>query len=269
MAQFINEREEDQVTEEFVEEAEEQPEANPEEATAEEEQEQPQDEDIPDKYRGKSPSEIIRMHQEAEKLLGRQSQEVGELRRTVDDFIQSQTVEKQAQTVLEDFNEEDFFENPKTAIEKLINNHPALKQSQETSKELKKQTTIAALKASHPDFVNIVQDQGFLDWVGKSKVRTRMLSEANDNYDFDSADELLSTWKERQDMVKDTLKVEKTQRKQSVKSASSGSAQGSAEPRPRKVYRRADIIELMRKDPDRYAQLASDIRRAYAEGRVK
>lgn len=263
MAQFINEREEE--TTDFIEEAEEQP---TQEEVMEEEPVQ-QEEDIPEKYQGKSTKDIIRMHEEAEKLIGRQSQEVGELRRTVDDFIQSQTVEKQARTVLDDFKEEDFFENPKESIAKLIENHPALKQSLQTSEELKKQTTLASLKAAHPDYGQITQDPEFLNWCGNSKVRTRLLKDANDKYDFDAADELFSLWKERKAVASDALKVEKDQRKKQIKSASSGSAQGSGEPRPRKVYRRADIIELMRKDPSRYRELASDIRQAYAEGRVK
>ena len=36
-----------------------------------------------------------------------------------------------------------------------------------------------------------------------------------------------------------------------------------------KVYRRADIIKLMKNDPDRYQALADEIMAAYAEGRVK
>jgi hypothetical protein len=36
------------------------------------------EEEIPEKYQGKSVTDIVRMHQEAEKLLGRQSSEVGE-----------------------------------------------------------------------------------------------------------------------------------------------------------------------------------------------
>jgi len=35
------------------------------------------------------------------------------------------------------------------------------------------------------------------------------------------------------------------------------------------VYRRADIIQLMQKDPERYRALMPEIRQAYAEGRVK
>ncbi len=40
----------------------------------------PVEENVPTKYKGKSLDEIIRMHQEAEKLIGRQAQEVGEVR---------------------------------------------------------------------------------------------------------------------------------------------------------------------------------------------
>ena len=56
------------------------------EAQQEPEEETPAEpvDDIPDKYKNKSTAEIVRMHQEAEKLLGRQSSEVGELRSVVD-----------------------------------------------------------------------------------------------------------------------------------------------------------------------------------------
>ena len=46
--------------------------------------------ELPEKYKGKSLEEIIRMHQEAEKLIGRQAQEVGETRKLVDQLIQQQ-----------------------------------------------------------------------------------------------------------------------------------------------------------------------------------
>ena len=88
MAQFIDEREEEIELEDGeelqnFEESEEQSEDQPEDAFVEDE---PED-DIPDKYRNKDPKDIIAMHQNAEKLLGKQSQEVGELRKVVDDFI--------------------------------------------------------------------------------------------------------------------------------------------------------------------------------------
>jgi len=76
-------------------------------------------------------------------------------------------------------------------------------------------------------------------------------------------------WKERQDFVKETTKTETKARKESVKKASTGNTKGSAEAPSRKIYRRADIIKLMQTDPDRYMQLAEEIRTAYSEGRVR
>jgi hypothetical protein len=229
-------------------------------------------EDIPDKYQGKDVKDIVAMHQNAEKLLGKQSQEVGELRKVVDDFIRAQTVTQQQQQapapVEEDFDDLDFFENPKEAISKMLENHPSVKQSREATARLAQQETVAKLKSQHPDFQNIVADKGFIEWVGKSKVRTQLLRNA-DAFDYDSADELFSLWKERQSMVKQATTQETTARKQAVKSASTGNARGSGERPSRKVYRRADIVELMAKDPQRYQALAGEIRQAYAEGRVK
>ena len=80
---------------------------------------------------------------------------------------------------------------------------------------------------------------------------------------------MLTAWKERQEVVNATKDTETKARKQSVKSASTGSTQGSAEAPSRKVYRRADIIKLMQTDPDRYMSLAQEIREAYSEGRVR
>lgn len=267
MAQFIDERHNEEVE---LDENETLDNLGPEEETQDVEEDQSED-DIPDKYRGKSVKDIVAMHQNAEQLLGKQGQEVGELRRIVDDFITAQSVAQQqtAQSAVDEVDELEFFENPKESIKKLLDNHPSIKQSQQLATQLKQQEVVARLKATHPDFMNIVQDNKFLEWVQKSKVRSRLLQEADKGYDFDAADELLTLWKERQTTLGTTVAAEKIQRKQQVKSASSGTSRGSAEAPSRKIYRRADIIELMRKDPERYESLMPEIRAAYAEGRVK
>lgn len=235
--------------------------------------EQEDDDDIPEKYRGKDVKDIIAMHQNAEKLLGKQSSEVGDLRKVVDDFIKSQTIAQQQQAPAttvdsDDVDDLDFFEDPKKAVSKLLENHPSVKQSQQMAIRLAQQEAVAQLKANHPDYTTIVKDQKFLNWVGQSKIRTDLLRRA-DAYDYESANELFSLWKERQNIVNDTVATETQARKQAVKSASTGNAKGSGEQPKRKIYRRADIVELMTKDPERYQALASEIRQAYAEGRVK
>jgi len=266
MATFIDEGyEEPQDDEQFspVDEGEEQ------QATPEEEpEEQTDEEDIPDKYKGKTIKDIVRMHQEAERAIGKQGSEVGELRRIVDDFVKAQTVTQQQQApVVEE--EVDFFTDPDKAIARAIEKHPKVRQAEELSAQMKKAEAMANLKSAHPDFTDIVQSEGFGEWVNKSKVRRELFSRADRNYDFDAADELLTTWKERNQVVEQTKQVEQVQRKQAVRAASTGSSKGSGETASKKTYRRADIIELMRTNPDRYEQLAPEIMQAYAEGRVK
>jgi hypothetical protein len=72
------------------------------------------EDDLPEKYRGKTAKEIAQMHAEAEKLLGRQSSEVGELRRVFDTYIQSQLAEKSPKKE-EVVDEVDFFSDPEGA----------------------------------------------------------------------------------------------------------------------------------------------------------
>ena len=264
MATFIDEGyEEPQDDEEFSSIEDEEGQDNP-----TEEPEQDDEDDIPDKYKGKSVKDIVRMHQEAERAIGKQGSEVGELRRIVDDFVKAQTV-SQKQQAPEVEEEVDFFTDPDKAIARAIEKHPKVRQAEELNEQMKRAEALANLKTAHPDFTQVVQDGSFVEWIGKSKVRQELFSRADRYYDFDAAHELLSTWKERKQVVDQSAAVEKVQRKQAVKSASTGSTKGSGETASKKTYRRADIIELMRTNPDRYQQLSDEIMQAYSEGRVK
>lgn len=275
MATFI-ERSEDANEEEFAELPTQEETIEQEELTESVESEQPEEateqtEELPDKYAGKSATEIAKMHQEAEKLLGRQSSEVGELRKIVDDFVKTQleTQKQSPQAQQAEDDDIDFFYDPAKAVEKVIERHPKIKEAEEYTRQAKQASILSQLQEKHPDFKAIVQDEAFAEWVGASKVRTELYLRADQQFDFDSADELLSLWKERQQAVSTTEDMQKADRKRQAKAAATGSAQGSGEAPSRKIYRRADIIELMRTNPKRYQQLSGEIMQAYAEGRVK
>ena len=243
-----------------------------EDAFAEEPQQQEEtqeEQELPDKYRGKSVEELVRMHQEAEKLLGRQSSEVGELRQVVDSYIQTQLKQQNAPQQEETVDDVDFFTDPEAAVQRAINNHPKIREAEQVSAQYKKTTAMTQLQTKHPDMTEIIQDPKFAEWIKASKVRTRLFAEADQNYDYEAADELFSLWKERKAIVSKTANLEKQERKQTVRSASTGGARGSTEKAPRKIYRRQDIINLMKNDPERYLALADEITKAYAENRVK
>jgi len=254
MAKFLDERpveDDDSITESFEETEEFQEEVN----------------SVPEKYQNKSIEELVQMHQEAEKLVGKQSSEVGELRKVVDEYIHQQT--QLTQQTNEPVEEIDFFSEPDKAVSNAIENHPSVREAKQVAQEYRKTTALSQLQSKHPEMNTILQDEKFLEWIKGSNVRTRLLQQADQQFDVEAADELFSTWKERQQMIGTTADAEKSQRKQQVKAASTGSSSGSGEKASRKIYRRADIINLMRTDPARYQALSDEILKAYAEGRVK
>lgn len=236
-----------------------------EELDAVDSQEQPTEEDIPDKYRNKSPAELVRMHQEAERMLGRQSGEVGELRKVVDEFVMSQSTKKE-ETVDEEI---DYFSDPEKAIQRAIEKHPAVQEAQKTSLDMKKSSAQAMLKEKHPDMADILTDEKFVSWVGESQFRTNLLRQADRNFDYEAADEIFSLWKDRQSLIGQTVNAEKSSRSSTIKAASTGGASGTTEASSKKIFRRADIIKLMKNDPDRYSAMSDEIMLAYQEGRVK
>jgi len=230
------------------------------------EQTQTVEEDLPEKYRGKSAKEIIAMHQEAEKLIGKQAQEVGEVRKLADDLIK-QNLNSNHKPIVEE-PEVDFFEDPKKAILNTVNQHPDVLAAKAATQEFKRMNIQQKLAQKHPDFTQVVQDAEFAEWVKQSPVRLGLYAKADSEFDFDSADELLSTFKQlKQVQAKQVAAVDNTARQQSLKAASvdvGGTGESS-----KKVYRRTDLIRLKMTDPDRYEALQPEIMAAYAEGRIK
>ena len=223
--------------------------------------------ELPEKYRDKSLDEIVKMHQEAEKLIGKQAQEVGEVRKLADELIKQNLVSKQQQTRQEE-PEVDFFENPQKAVQRTVDNHPDILAARQVTLEMKRSQIQQRLAQEHPDFGDIARDQDFANWVKSSPVRIKIFEQADAGYDFDSANELLSTYKQlrsvKQKQVSDEGEVTRKQNLKAVGVDVGGSGESS-----KKVYRRADLIRLKMQDPDRYDALSQEIMTAYQEGRVR
>jgi hypothetical protein len=234
-------------------------------------------EELPEKYKGKSAIEIAKMHQEAEKLIGRQANEVHEVRSLADQLLKQQleSNKRVKQEPIEESLEEDFFADPKQAVARTVEKHPAVIEARQAALEMKKMKTAQQLASKHPDFGTIAADAGFQDWVKASAIRLNLFAKADAEYDFEAADELLSTYKEikqikAQQVVQQTAQsnqIEAEAQKAAMKAATvdvGGTGESS-----RKVYRRADLIKLKMTDPQRYDAMSDEIMAAYAEGRVK
>lgn len=225
-------------------------------------------EELPEKYRGKTPAEIAKMHAEAEKLISRQAQEVGEVRKLADQLIKERLDSKAAQPAVVEEPDVDFFENPKEAIKRTLESSSEMKELREMKQRIKAQETAQALAKSHPDAFEIAQSSDFADWVKASKVRLSLYAQADADFDFDAANELLTSYKAQRNISKQNVATTEASQKKALNAAkvdTNGSNEGSS----KKFYRRADIMRLMTENPDRYQALQPEIMAAYAEGRVR
>jgi len=223
--------------------------------------------DIPNFYRDKSLEDVIKMHQEANKLIDRQGKEVGEIRKLADELIK-QNLSSNKQSIKEEAPEVDFFENPKEAIRQTVDNHPDVVAGRQAAYDFKKMQIQQKLAQEHPDFGQVASDPDFANWVKSSPVRINLFAKADGEFDYDSANELLTTYKQLRGVkAKQTSDAGEATRKTNLKAASVDVG-GSGESGKR-VYRRADLIRLKMTDPNRYEALSDEIMQAYAEGRVK
>jgi hypothetical protein len=226
---------------------------------------------VPEKYKGKTLDDVVKMHLEAEKLIGKQAQEVGEVRKLADELIKQQLNAKQdTQPSVKD-NEIDFFEDPAKAVNQAVANNPVLRQIQEQQEAQMRQQAAVQLQSKFPDFQEIVASDDFANWIKSSRVRIDLFTRAN-NFDFDSAEELLETYTairgtKTKQADTDLITNDKSNRSQALKSAAVPKGGSGEVGKP--VYRRVDLIRLRMQDPERYNAMQDEIMQAYSENRVK
>lgn len=226
-------------------------------------------EDTPNsKYSDKSHEEMVAILEERERHIGQQSNELGNMRQTFEAMARTQSVPAQPEP--EPLEEADFFVDPQKAVDSRIDNHPALKQAQDMAQKLAYAQGLATLQQRHPDLKEVVGSDEFGQWIKSSPSRLRRYQYADQSGDIDEADDLISTWKQLNKTVATAKAAEKTAQKKAVRAAATAGPRGNADAATSKrVYRRADIRQLMKTDEDRYQALMPEIMQAYAEGRVR
>jgi len=221
-----------------------------------------------DRFSGKSQEELLEIIREQDRRIGQQGNELGNLRSTFEALAQAQSAPAQPEP--EPVEEADFFVDPQKAVDARIQNHPALKESREMARKLQYAQALSTLQQRHPDLQQVMQSEEFAKWVKANPSRVRRLQAADQNGDVDEADDLITTFKEVTRTVKTAKRAEQQAQKKAVKNATvSGTRSNPDAATSKRVYRRADIRQLMKTDYERYESLMPEIMAAYAEGRVR
>jgi len=232
--------------------------------------------EIPEKYKGKSTDELIDMHVNLEKVLARQGNELGQLRKTVD--VQTSLLSKvigptQTEVKKPQVNAEKLLNDPVSAVNEVVGANPDVQGNAQRLSQLELQVAQNRFEASHPTFKDDVNNPDFQDWVMKSPVRQKLLVSLHSNYNFDAGNELWELWDEH-----NTAKRASEAARQGRVQAAGTVKAGGGEPQPKPVLSRQKLSELQLRaingdpvakqkweDPE-FQRMRLD---AYAEGRVR
>lgn len=159
--------------------------------------------ELPEKYRGKSISDVVKMHEEAEKALSRQGQELGEYRKLTDTLLtleQTKVAKKDEEpTKSTPVTTEDLFSDADATISRAVEQNPVVQKAASTAEALERELMARQFENEYPEYQKDLSDPQFAEWVQKSKFRVT-LAKAADQYDFEAARGLWQMWGEYKEL---------------------------------------------------------------------
>jgi len=222
---------------------------------------------LPKKFEGKSVEEVAQSFEELEKHSGQQSNEIGTLRREKAQLLNMNAPVAKAEE--ETLEPDVLLDNPSKAINNAIDSNPTVRalQHQLVTNELTSKRT--GFEEKHPDWEDIVNSEGFKTFRAATPTRQKMWEAADQKFNYEVADELVSTYKEihqkKSEQAADARKTKIAQGRDAAATVSSGS--GLDEGR-KNMLSRTYLQNLKAFHPEKYEMNKDQIMRAYAEGRV-
>lgn len=157
---------------------------------------------VPDRFRGKSAEEIAQSYVELERRFSQQGNDLGTLRKTVDEFMALQLREaeaQQGQPEPEIVSLDDIYENPDEAMSRVVKREgrETNKRVEELEQELnalRQERNMSALNDRYEGWRDEVETPEFRDWLQSKQYRVRLAMAADQLGDMDAATELLEMY---------------------------------------------------------------------------
>lgn len=247
-------------------------------------------EDVPEKLRGKSVRDLLAILREQEQHIGRQANEVGTLRKLVDQALEIKSPGHASRTAREEPPQEEqldadrLLNDPLGSVSRVAK--ATTKPLEDRLEQLEAERRHQAFIAQHPTAMSDVNDADFVEWVKGNKTRAKLGMKAfpqGQTPDFEAADDLWTLWEEHK-----AAKAQTSQSEQDEDSAPTPPKPApTAKPAPKllggaggkdpgtgksqRIFSRAKLIKMQAEEPASYYDEAfqAEIMQAYREGRVK
>lgn len=239
---------------------------------------------VPQRLRGdKTFKAAVAKFKELESELGRKNNEVGQLRYVVDEMLRAKQVQDGATVTPKHtpVTTDTLLTNPEEAIESVVKRTSAARDGAQSDRLAALEFAAAKrdFESEFPTYGKTMEDPSFIEWVQKSPYRTR-LAQASVNGSFEAAKELFSLHAEVTAGSSDAAKAAAEAAKAAAASASltrpgnGGASSGAKKGAPpsassKDIFSKAELRTLYMTNRDKYNAMGSEIRAAYAEGRVR
>lgn len=230
---------------------------------------------IPDRFVGKDIGDVVQSYEELEKMNSRQSQDLGDMRRTVDQLLEINASNSPAVETSIPLSAEDIYENPDASVRRVAREESSseITALRNELNQLQKDRKFDELETVYPEWQTRSNSPEFRQWAEASPYRVRIATAASKG-DFDAAEEILGMYyaSEVQAQVIDEVDLQQQQATLSAAMLETGS------PAPVEMvdtYSRSDLMETRiaanKGDlkADRWLKAhGQSITDAYAEGRI-
>ena len=228
---------------------------------------------VPEKYKDKTVTDVIDMHQNSEKRLGQLQNEVGQLRGLVTDLsaIQRPSVEASTEAESVEVSSEELLSDPVAAVKKIV--QPQL-DSQDAAREsdandMLVRTENAALLTEFGDIESIVATEDFQKFATRTQGRQADFNTAANGEgvgQIRAARRLLEDYADFKTQTQPTPEPTPTEQARAV--ATEGSTTGAPISSKPQIYE-ADVIALINSDKAKYQSpsFQAELMLAIKEGR--
>lgn len=235
------------------------------------------EQEVPQRYKEKSRDDLIDMHVNLEKVLSRQGQELGQLRKTVDTqsqlLVQVTAQKPQTESKRSPVTAESLLNDPVQSVNQVVEQNPQVAQAQHRINQLELSVAKNKFEQRYPAYTKDLNDPEFQSWVLGSPIRSKLCA-ALDSYNFEAGGELWDLWQEHSS----AKTAAESARQSRVQQASSTIKSGPAESAGKPIYSRQKLADLQTRalNGDAAAQrqfndptFQREYQLAYAEQRVR
>ncbi len=242
----------------------------------------PEEPEIPEKYRGKSLTDIIEMHRNAESELGRARNEVGTVRKLADELLgvhranpanaPAKPVERKKLTA------DDLLSDPEGSVLGAVRSEVETRERalSERQAALESQFALQRFERKHPDYQKTMNDEQFTSWVQKSPLRVALAQGAMQG-NYMAADELFTLYSEvtlsapAKEEPREPVNPTEQARKATLARPGSASTagRGQSSDAGKKVWKRSELMTMRINNPEEFDRLQPEILQAYKEKRVR